>query len=181
MFLNKDGDEDWQESPAKILRRIAIVLVVVFILIILSATPFHLGKFDQIRPYFLLIAVYYWAVIRPTTLPPLPTFITGIILDLLTGYPLGMNALTLVAAQWVTRTQRRFLAGQPFMVIWAGFALEALLAGILQWTVFSLFNTSLMSIASPLISVLMTAVLFPLVVLPLAAANKMLEDHPSSI
>ena len=170
----RENEEDWRKWPWETVRRLGLTLLAVAVLLLLGAIPFHLGRLGEIRPAFLLIAVYYWAVMRPETLPPLFTFLAGIALDLLAGYPLGMNALTLVAAQWITRVQRKFLLGQPFAVIWAGLAIEALAAGILQWALFSLFYLNLMSIRPALMSALLTAIVFPLTVPPLAALNRLL-------
>jgi rod shape-determining protein MreD len=83
--------------------------------------------------------------------------------------------------QWLTRTQRRFLLGQPFLMMWAGLALVAVGAGVLQWALVSLFNWDLLSIETTIVSGLMTAAIFPLAVVPLSAFNKPLADRGSSL
>ena len=97
-FPSGDG---WQESAFGSLGRFLLTFLAVFLLIVLSIFPFSLGHFGEIRPSFLLMAIYYWAIMRPSTLSPLATFIVGIAFDLMAGFPLGLNALTLVVAQWV--------------------------------------------------------------------------------
>jgi rod shape-determining protein MreD len=169
---------EWHESFLKTVGRWGLVLAVVLALILLSAIPLRFAHFGEVRPAFMLMAVYYWTILRPA--PPVVVFFLGLILDFLSGYYPGMTSLVLVAAQVLTNSQRKFLLGQPFLVIWAGFALVAFGAGALQWGLFSLFNATLVPVKSMLISSALSALLFPLCVLPLAAVYKALADSPST-
>ena len=93
--------------------------------------------------------------------------------------PLGLNAMTLVIAQWVTSTQRKVLLGQSFIVIWMGLGIVALGSGVFQWVLKSLFDEQfdIGSLRPMLVSVFMTAAVFPLIVLPLSAFNKALAER----
>jgi rod shape-determining protein MreD len=169
--------EEWHESVLKTVGRLGLVLVIILGLVLLSALPLQIAHLGEVRPVFMLMAVYYWTILRPS--PPLAVFALGLLLDLLSNYPLGMNALTLVLVQAVTTVNRKFLLGQSFLVIWAGFALVALGAGFLQWLLFCLYNLSLVSVKPMLASVVLSAFLFPVAVLPLAAVHRALSDRPS--
>ncbi len=169
------------EPLLKTVGRLGLVLLMIVALFVLSIFPFHVASLGEIRPAFLLIAVYYWAILHPSLLPPLAVFAIGIALDLLFVYPLGMNALVLVVVQWLTRSQRKFLLGQSFPVIWAGFALVVFGAGILQWGLFSLFNTTLVPVKPMLVSAALSTFLFPLMAVPLSLLHKALVDSPSSM
>jgi rod shape-determining protein MreD len=165
-------DAEWHDSALKIVGRWGLALLVVVALLLLSTVPFRIAHLGEVRPAFMLMAVYYWSILR--TVPPLAVFAAGLVLDLLSAYPLGLSALILVIVQTLTSSQRKFLSGQSFLVIWAAFALVALVAGFAQWGVFSLFETSWMTVKPMLISAFLSAVLFPLAVLPLAALHKAL-------
>ncbi len=169
--------DEWYEQLLRIVARWGLGLAVLLALVLLSAVPFRIAHLGEVRPAFMLMAVYYWTILRPS--PPLAVFILGLILDLLSYYPFGMNAMVLVAVQALTTHNRKFLLGQSFLVIWAGFALVALGAGALQWGLFSLFNVALVSAKPVLISIVLSAFLFPVSVLPLAAVHKALSDQPS--
>lgn len=157
-----------------------LVLLAVLVLTLLSAIPLHIVHLAEVRPMFMLMAVYYWTMLRPT--PVVGVFLLGLLLDLISDYPLGMNAFVLLLAQILTTHNRKFLLGQSFLVTWAGFAVVALGAGLLEWLLFSLFNFTLVSTKSVLLSVVLSAFLFPVVVLPLAAVNRALlgrhHDEP---
>lgn len=175
------ADEGWEEPILSMLARWALTLAVIFALLLLSTFPFKFADFGAIRPSFMLIAVYYWAIMRPQTLSPAATFIVGLAFDLMTGGPLALNALTLLIVQWITQRQRKFLLGQPFLVMWMGLALVAVGAAALQWMLVSLFNLQAVSIRDCIMSALMTSAVFPLVVMPLSAFNKMLADSRSPL
>lgn len=168
--------EEWQETFLTTAGRWAAVIAILVVLVLLSVVPLRIGSLGEIRPAFALMAIYYWTILRPP--PIVAVFALGLFLDLLCQYPLGMQGLVFVAVQALTAHQRRFLSGQSFLVIWAGFALVALGAGLIEWGVFSLFNTTLAALKPMLISTVLTAALFPAVVLPLAATHRLLTGQP---
>ena len=173
------ADDGWQGSTASMLGRWAMTAVFIVVLLVLSTFPFKIGHFGEIRPSFMLMAIYYWAIMRPSTLSPIATFIVGIAFDLMGGFPLGLNAMTLLIVQWGARRERKFVLGQGFIVLWMGLALVSLGAGLFQWAVYSAFHQNFQpgSLKPVLTSVVMTTVIFPLIVLPLSAFNKSLAER----
>jgi rod shape-determining protein MreD len=171
-------DDNWHHWSG-VVGRWGLVLLMVFILLVLSAFPFQFASLTEIRPFFMMMAVYYWAITRPSLLPPFAAFFLGLLLDLLGAWPMGINALTLVLVQWITRKQRKFMFAQPFLVMWAGLALMACGVALLQWLLFMLFHLSLVPFKPIAISALLTILLFPIMVLPLHGIHKMLSDKPS--
>jgi rod shape-determining protein MreD len=171
----------WNESLLRMVGRWGLALLLLTALFVLSVTPLEVAHLGEIRPVFMLMAVYYWTILQPSPWSPIAVFVIGLVLDLLSAYPFGMHALVFVLAQWLTSNQRKFLLGQSFLVIWAGFALIALGAGALQWALFSLFNLTLFSARLMLISTALSVFLFPLLALPLSIVHKALADDPSSV
>ena len=164
----------------KILNRIArwgLTLLVIFVLFLFSSVPLEFFNLGEIRPAFMLIAVYYMTILRPSIISPLLIFLIGIALDLISSFPLGLNAFILVSVQWLVRGQRKFLLSQSFKIIWASFFLIASASGIIQWLALSLFNFSLYSIKPVLFSALLSSFLFPLIALPLYYIHKSLIDE----
>ncbi|HTK83915.1 MAG TPA: rod shape-determining protein MreD [Patescibacteria group bacterium] len=111
-------------------------------LVLLSVLSLPLPYAGSVRPCLVLMAVYYWAIFRPTLVPPFLCFLAGLLMDILSGMPLGVNALVLVAVQWVVRGQRRFLMAQPYKVLWAVFGLVVVLASALTWLLFGIMQRS---------------------------------------
>lgn len=118
--------------------RFAVAYVAIFIfflidLVSLSSVGAGLTNFP-----FFLIAVYYWSLYRPTLLPVWLVFTAGIITDIISGAPLGLNAALLVLVRFIIANQRRYLAGQTFIVVWLGFCLVLTLSLLFQWGIIAL-------------------------------------------
>ena len=102
--------------------------VIVYLLIIIGALLNGVSFFIpidhvSIQIPFILTAIYYWCIYRPTILPVWLVFVMGIVLDILTMAPLGLNTLIMLVCRKVIVNQRRFLMSQPFLLIWLGFAI----------------------------------------------------------
>lgn len=144
------------------LSRVALVQTITFLLFCLSITSFSIFSLVDIQPYFVLIPIYYWAVYRPTLIPVIMTFTMGVLLDLLSGVPLGINTIPLLFVQWIVKNQRLFLMGQPFMVVSLGFFLSCCVYALFQWVVFSFAFLQFLPITPLLISIIFSVCLFPL-------------------
>lgn len=130
-------------------------LVVVF--------PIGIPQWGKLAPPLMLAAVYYWSLSRPGLLPPSAAFLLGLFQDLLTGAPLGSGALILVLVQWILRSQQRFLANRPFLLLWAGFAPVVFGAVLIEWVVYALFTFAAAPFSEGLVRALLGFVLFPVV------------------
>jgi len=130
---------------------------------VVPVLPTGIPEWPELAPPLMLAAVFYWSLARPDLMPPTAAFALGLFQDLLTGAPLGSGALTMVLAQWVLRSQQRFLANRPFYLLWAAFAPVAAVATILEWLVYALFTFHAVPILSALARMVLGVVLFPVV------------------
>lgn len=135
---------------------------VTVMLVLVGMVPLHIPAFTQVAPALTLMAVYYWAIHRPDLLRPSAVFVIGLLEDLLSGAPLGMNALVLVSAYWVVLSQRRFFLASTFALMWFGFAIIALGAALMQWGVLSTYYATVLPMEAGFFQALLTVVLFPL-------------------
>ena len=108
------------------------------LLVLFGAVPLRLPHVSEIGPNFALLAVYYWAVHRPTVLPAPAAFFLGLLSDLLGAAPLGVGTAVLLGVHALTVSQRRFLVGQSFLWVWTGFMIIAAGAFAAIWAVSSL-------------------------------------------
>lgn len=161
----------------KTTQRWALVFLMLVVAVCLSAVPIRIGDFSSIRPPVLWIVVYYWAIYRPRLISPLLAFMLGLLVDLIAAWPLGMTALLLVCIHWSIRGQRRFLLGQSFMLVWFGYVLTALAAGFAQWALFTVFYFEEVAMLPVLVSTILSVLLFPVLVLPLALVNRLLASY----
>ncbi|BBK34935.1 hypothetical protein STAQ_00130 [Allostella sp. ATCC 35155] len=103
------------------------------LLLVLSTVRVPVAGLRSVAPAMVLIAVYHWTVHRPLLLPPSVIFLVGFVQDLLTASPVGTGSLTLLAVYLGVLSQRRFLAGKPFAMVWLGFALVAAATFLAVW------------------------------------------------
>lgn len=171
--------DGWRAPFVTTLGRIGLTFLVIFVLLLVSVFPLPGAHAADVRPAFILMAVYYWTIMWPATFTYFTTFLVGIAFDLLAGYPPGMHTVVLLLVQWVTRSQRKFMLGQPFRVIWAGLVLVAFVTAILQWALFSLFYGELITVKPVLVSALLTCALFPLAVPALSAFGRWIAQRSS--
>lgn len=149
-------------------------LLLILFLLLCSVLPVPIPYTGVVKPHLLLMAVYYWSVYRPTLVPPFLCFALGLALDIVSGAPAGINAFTLVAARWTVSSQRRFLMGQPYVTLWAVFALVNILAALAQYLLFALVFRQWPPFPPAAFSVLAGIFLFPPVTLLLVLNHRIL-------
>lgn len=110
------------------------------ILVVLNVVPLHVPGYARIVPVLPLMAIYHWAIYRPRLMPSYAVFAIGLLQDVLTGVPLGVNALVFIGVNGIVLSQRRFFIGKSFAVVWLGFALVAAGAALASWILISIFN-----------------------------------------
>jgi rod shape-determining protein MreD len=149
------------------------VLVLLFFMgVISSPYPFSL----ILDAPFYLMAIYFWSVYRPTLLPVWLVFISGILLDLLSGTPLGLNAALFVLIRLVVVDQRRFLLAQSFIMVWLGFAVVNFIYNAFQWLILSTLSLQFMPLHDLWTSVLLGFVFFPVLSIVLHITRRILPE-----
>ncbi len=160
-----------------LLFRLMLAQSVTGFFLILSLMSFSLPYASSVRPEFFMMLVYYWAVYRPTLISPLFVFILGLIIDIVSGLPIGLNAAALLLLQWLVQRQRLFLVGQSFIGLWIGFMVAVFGVIIFKWSIVSLLTLSVLPFSSALLSALTSIFVFPLVTFLLLGVHKILPVH----
>lgn len=142
-----------------------------------SVLPLHVPGLEPVVPAFSLMAVYYWAIFRPDLLPASLVFVAGIFQGILSGLPLGVEAVVLLSAYGIVSSQRRFFLGKSFIIMWWGFLLVALGALFAEWVMISALNLALIDPRPVLVEFVMTLALFPFVTWILVRAQRGLLKH----
>ncbi|NQV84907.1 MAG: rod shape-determining protein MreD [Rhodospirillales bacterium] len=132
-------------------------------LVIIGVVPLRILEFSTVMPLLPLMAVYHWAVFRPRLLPAYAVFLIGILQDILTGAPVGMNAFIFLLVYGAVLLQKRFFTGRPFLILWLGFALIVACAAALNWLAVSLLSVTIVEIRTAVFQYLLTLGFFPAV------------------
>ena len=149
-----------------------IPVITAFMVVLLAVVPLKIPEFGYLKPAFVLMAVYYWAIYRPDLLPMVAVFLLGLLYDLLTGGMIGANALVLLIAYAVVVSQRRFFQNKSFGVIWWGFMLVASGAAFLAWVIACIHATAILDPLASVFGLALTVLMYPLAAALLSQAHK---------
>jgi len=78
-----------------------VIVLSYLVALLLSIWPLP-DSAEPFRPAWVLLVTIYWCLYLPQRVGLLVTFCAGILLDTLTGAPLGEHALALLLVAWVT-------------------------------------------------------------------------------
>ena len=149
----------WQRID--LLARLLTPTFITLILVVVSVVPLRILDFTSAVPLLPLISVYHWAIFRPYLLPVYAVFLIGVLQDILTGTPIGVNALVFLLVYGAVLSQKVFFTGRSFFVLWVGFALISAGASVINWLVFSILNVVVVGGQTAIIQYLLTLGFFP--------------------
>lgn len=144
-------------------RRIRALLPILssLALVLFGLLPLGLPHFDVVGPAFALMAVFYWSIFRSDLMTMVGAFAIGLLLDLLSGGPLGLNALALLLVHELGVSQRRVFLGSSFLVNWAAFALVVGAVQPLSWALVSLLHWQPLPVAPLVAQLALSLALYP--------------------
>lgn len=149
---------------------------VLFLLILLNLVKFPLLGADGGKLSFLFIGIYFWTIYRPGLLPYPLIFLSGLLLDLLSGGLVGLNALCFMVVAMIVRGQRRYLLGQSWSVVWAGYCVAVTLVMLIQYVLYCLSAMVVLPIIPLGFNLLTSYLLYPLLLTPMMLLNRLLYD-----
>ena len=130
---------------------------------LLTVLPLQVPRLAVAGPVWTIMSLYYWGLCRPDLMPAVTVFLIGLMLDALSGGPLGVNALVFLIVHRLVVTQRRFFYGKSFVIVWLGFGLVAAGAFAASWLLTSLWHGTIIDQRVLVLRYLLTLGLFPLV------------------
>lgn len=141
--------------------RTAVPLALTLLAAIFNVVPLRLPDYSELAPSLVLMAVFYWTVHRPDLMRPWSVFLVGILDDVLSGAPLGVNALLLLFVHWAITSQHKAFRGQPFVIVWFGFALVALGAAVLEVVLALFAGYGLLDPLTVFVQYILTLAIYP--------------------
>lgn len=136
-------------------------IVSCLLLVAVGLAPVGLPYFATVSPALALMAVFYWSIFRADLMSMLGAFLIGLVVDLITAGPLGLNALILLLTHELGVSQRRVFLGSSFLVNWWAFALVAIGASLIGWAVASLLHWQIHAFRPLLAQLLLSLGLYP--------------------
>lgn len=160
--------------------RISIAQFFILFLLLLSIVSYSFPHTDSVRPFFILMPLYYWSIYRPSLVIPLFCFLIGLWVDIVSGFPIGLHAALFLLVNIIIKSQRLFLMGQPYPMFWLGFVIVSTSVYVSQWLFFALIYMSIPPLIDTIASNIITILLFPFVAVILTFIQRILPLPPKS-
>ena len=128
---------------------------------LITVTPSRLPGATYMLPALAPMAVYYWSLHRADLMPATAVFAIGLLLDVLSGAPMGLNTVVLLAIFGVCVTQRRFFYGKSFLVVWFGFISINAVALVLSWLLVLMVTETIISPRPAVFEYFATVMFYP--------------------
>ncbi len=144
------------------------------LLFLLNLANIPLFGSSAVRPAFLLIGIYFWTITRPHLLPVPAVFVIALAYDIISASVVGSNTFAFMLIVTLIRSQRRFLLGQAWPVLWVGFIVASLILGAVQMASAGLAGGTMPSIFMFAGGVLVSALAYPLLIPVMNGLNRMM-------
>lgn len=141
------------------LKGMIVVSLSLLFLIILGLTASPVGGS---MPFFGLIPIFFFSLLRPKQLPYWLLFFSGILVESLQGLPIGMYALLFILFSMLARKLSRHFYRKTVWIFWIGFVLCSLGFWMTSWLMFTALSGNSLPYSSVLIPWLVTAAFYPL-------------------
>lgn len=161
----------WQKS---------VPFVITFILMAVFAVPFSSFQMNFFRPTVGIIGVYYWAFRQGLVGSYLLAFLVGLIIDVHSSSPIGINVVCVLFFALLIRQFSRYLLNMSFYANWFFFALFGLFFILLKWIMLMMYYGKILLLSEAFINFSATMMFYPLVVyLNALAQNKFITMEQS--
>lgn len=138
--------------------RAGVPALATVLMILIAVLPTDFLRSGMMSFLVALTCVFYWSIYRPDLMPAWAAFLIGIFTDLVSGGPIGLSAIVLLAIHWIALGQRRALIGKAFPIAWLGYLLISAAACAIYWLIACIYFTSLLSL-QPIVAVYIVGIL----------------------
>jgi rod shape-determining protein MreD len=139
----------------------ALPCLIALLLAVLVIVPKNIVSLGAVFPLLHLIPIYYWSVVHVRHMPMSFVIILGLLLDVITGVPLGVNTFSYTGFCLLIYSQRKFLLKEGFPAKWSHFAFTVGALFVGQWLLVGFLGGSFISIYNACIAWAFTALLYP--------------------
>lgn len=158
-------------GPVRLAGRL-VPFMVALALVVVANLPISFSGGLLPAPVLALIAVYFWALARPSLMPPYAVLAIGLAEDLLSGGPPGLWATGFLAGYVLIDRQRKDLGELNGAGNLVAFTAVMLLSAITAYVLACAIFVRLLPVAPLLLEGIVTVALYPLLERPLDRADR---------
>lgn len=135
--------------------------IITLLLTILYLSAKHISGMAHFMPALPLIPVFYWGMMQAREMPYWFVFMVGLVIDAVSGLPLGLSSLLYVFFLVLLHMQRKYFHKEGFVIKWGYFALLLGATSAMNWAMLSLFNSRAENFLPAIIQWLLTVGCYP--------------------
>lgn len=140
----------------------AVPCLMTLLLLVLYLAPKHIAGLGHFMPALPLIPIFYWGLFYPHEMPYWFAFAAGLVMDAVTGTPLGMSSLLYIVFLAMVQAQGKFIVREGFILQWGYFAMLLGLASFASWLFLLAVNGQAQGFFSGFIQWILTLCCYPL-------------------
>ncbi|MEK6747037.1 MAG: rod shape-determining protein MreD [Pseudomonadota bacterium] len=137
-------------------------VIITCLLFMLCIIPNHIWGMGYVMPLLPLFPIFYWGTIQAQEMPYWFACLTGLMLDVVSGTPLGLSALLYLIFLVITHSQSKYIHKEGFMIMWGYFVMLVAIICASQWFIISLSGSQSQAIPAAFVQWLLTIGLYPL-------------------
>jgi len=139
----------------------AVPCLITLLSIIIYLIPKHMSGFGSFMPFLPMIPIFYWGLNESRMMPYWAVFAFGLVIDSVTGLPLGLSSLLGVAFLAMLHAQHKYIYKEGFVIQWGYFALLFGMTGVAHWLLLFIFYGQMPGIKYPVIQWVLTVCCYP--------------------
>ena len=136
--------------------------IITFALAIFFMAAKHIDGLDRVMPILPAIPIFYWGLAQARDMPYWFVFILGVVIDAISGLPLGLTSLTYIFMLLVLRSQRKYIHKEGFVLKLGFFALTLAVTDLVNWGMLSLYYSQFQPGGASMIQWFLTVCCYPL-------------------
>lgn len=169
-------DNNWQETFRTFCYH-RIPLLATFLMMLIFLVPINSIQGNYFQPMIGMICVYYWSLKKAHMFGLVSAFCVGIMQDIYSSSPLGINCLLMMLLTLVTMPQPRYFQTGSFAISWLIFSLIACLFIFCKYLFLCLYYKYFLPLNEIIPSYLSTVMFYPLIVYVCVGIQKILPQE----
>lgn len=143
------------------LRNIFILQLIAVFFAIMNLSNIKIEYVANFLPFFDIMIIFYFTILRPQFFAIWFLFLLGIIADSVTGIPLGITSLSyIITVKLFLFFDKKLIIKENFSKILIKFGIFTLAILLLKWLFLSLYYSKFYSFLNPLIQSFITITLY---------------------
>ncbi len=143
--------------------RISAPGMLALFLVVVTSVNYQNAAFTKMPPFIMTMAVFYWGLYWPISMPRWFVFLLGMFHDAMHGMPIGVSSLVLILVVTILNAQRRHLIKENFYVSWLAFVLTVSIVAAYHWFMHSIYFGILFWSDTIWMQLLVTFLFYPVV------------------